>query len=119
MTLEQWIAVATIALPLVAKAASDYVANTHANHNAALVRVVGMAGRQAATMARTLADLPSGTSRVDVERALVKNGTDAILAEMAGSIATMKADPARVTAIQKAELDKWMVAPVVAKPGVT
>lgn len=120
MTASEWIALATIAAPLIAKVSSDIHANAVANHNLALARITGMAGREAATIARTLSALPAGTDPKAVERALVANSASLILTEMGSSSASIGADSTKVSGILQGEIDK-VVAPAVvaAAPAVT
>jgi hypothetical protein len=116
MTLADWIALATVALPLIAKAISDWNANAVANHNALLARVTAMAGREAATIARTLAEAPANVSPKALESSLVANSAQAILTEMASSAAKIGAYTPQVSNIVQGELNKLVVpAPVAGK----
>lgn len=116
MTVADWIAVATVAIPLLIKALSDWQANAVANHNALLARIAGMAGREAATIARTLAEAPADVSPKALESSLVANSAQAILSEMASSTAKIGAFTPQVTNIVQGELNKLVVpAPVVGK----
>jgi Kef-type K+ transport system membrane component KefB len=116
MTFDMWIAVASVALPLIAKAASDWSANTTAGHNAALARIVGMAGRQAASAARVLATTKPGEDSGKLERALIQTAAETVVAEMGGSMATVGATPGLVARIVQGELDKLVVAPIAVLP---
>jgi Kef-type K+ transport system membrane component KefB len=116
MTWDMWLAVASVALPLIAKAASDWSANTTAGHNAALARIVGMAGRQAASAARVLATTKPGTDAKALERALIQTAAETVVSEMGGSMATLGATPGQVQRIVVGELDKLVVAPVAVLP---
>jgi hypothetical protein len=116
LTLADWLAVASIALPLIAKAFTDWQANAVANHNASLARIVGMAGRQAATIARELAALPPGADARTVESTLIRGASESILTEMGSSSKTVGADAAKVAGIVQGELNKVVTAPVVLPP---
>lgn len=109
MDIGDYIAIATIALPLIAKACSDWQANAVANHNAQLARIVGMAGRQAATVARTLTELRPGVDAKAVEKTLVANSVRLIMTEMESSVAKVGGTPDVVTGIVQSELDKVVV----------
>lgn len=113
LSVSDWIAVATVAAPLIAKSFSDWQANAVANHNAALGRIIGMAGRQAATIARTIAAAGPGSSAGDIERSMVLASTQSILNEMGDSAATIGAgkNTIKIAGIVQGELDK-IVAPV-------
>jgi hypothetical protein len=100
-----WIAVLTIAAPLAVKAFSDWQANAIANHNAALARVVGMAERQAASIARTLSTAPVGDPKA-LESSLISGSVTTILQEMGDSTATVGADADKLTAIVQGEVSK-------------
>jgi len=113
LTITDWLAVAAIALPLIAKAFSDWQANAVANHNAALARIVGMAGREAATIARSLATLPPGADAKAVENRLISASATSILTEMGSSSATVGADAGKLAAIVQGELDRVVAAPAV------
>lgn len=106
MTVSEWIAVATIAAPLFAKAFSDWNANAVANHNLALARITGMAGREAATIGRTLSSLQPGADAQSVETALIQSSVASILTEMGSSSATVGADSTKVAAILQGEINK-------------
>jgi hypothetical protein len=111
LSLPDWIAVVSIAAPLIAKAFSDWAANAVANHNAALARVVGMAGREAATIARTLAETPTTADVKSLEKSLVHNSAVMILDEMGSSSQTIGADATKLTTIVQGEVNKLVVAP--------
>jgi hypothetical protein len=119
MTAADYIALLGIALPLAAKVAVDLAAFLEARKHTALARIVGMAGRQAATAARTLSNLPPGIDSKGVESALVANARAAILSEMDSSVGIAKASDAQVTKIVQGELDKLVVAPIAVLPSVT
>lgn len=110
LTETDWLAVLTIAAPLFAKAVSDWQANAIANHNCGLARMIGMAGREAATIARALAALPAGANAKTVEATLINESSAAILREMGASSLTVGADAAKLATIVQGELDK-LVAP--------
>lgn len=110
MTVADYIAIATIAAPLVVKVLNDWSANAAAKHNMALSRIVGMAGREAATIARTLAQMPAGADPKALEAALLQNSATAILTEMGASSATAGADAGRLINILQGELNK-VIAP--------
>jgi hypothetical protein len=121
MTPADYIALLGIALPLAAKVAVDIAAYLTANKHAALANIVGMAGRQAASAARVLAALPPGSDPATVERSLIANATDSVLAEMKDSVAKVAgASPgsaqAKIAGIVQGELDKLVVAPVAVLP---
>jgi hypothetical protein len=99
--------------PLQGKLTAAYLA---ARKHTALANIVGMAGRQAASAARTLSNPPTGTDAKGVETALIANARTAIVSEMAGSIAVSKASEAQVTTIVQGELDKLVVAPIAVLP---
>lgn len=112
MTLADWIGLATIALPLIAKAFSDWNANAVAKHNALLARITAMAGREAATIARTLAEAPANVSAKGLESSLVANSAQAILTEMGTSAAKIGAFTPQITNIVQGELNKRVTAMV-------
>lgn len=112
MTATDWIALLGIALPLCAKVAVDVAAYLAANRHAALANIVGMAGREAATIGRTLASLPPNSTAKDAERAMITVSTTAILNEMGGSAATVGADSDKIAGIVQHELDKLLTAPI-------
>lgn len=113
LTVSDWIAVATIALPLLIKALSDYQANAIANHNALLARVAGMAGREAATIARTLAAAPADVSPKALEASLISSSAQAILTEMGKTSVKIGAATPQITNIVQGEVDKIVTAPAV------
>jgi hypothetical protein len=112
MTAADYIAIATIALPLCAKAFSDWQANAVANHNAFLARITGMASREAATIARTLTEATPGEDPKKLERDLIAGSAANILTEMGTAGAQVNANADKVAGIVQGELDK-LVAPAV------
>jgi hypothetical protein len=116
MTEADWIALLGVALPLAAKVAVDLAAYFAARKDTALANIVGMAGRQAASAARTLASLPAGTDAKGAEQAMVASARAAIVSEMADSMAVVKGSDAQVTTIVQGELDKLVVAPIAVLP---
>lgn len=117
MTFPDWIAVATIALPLMAKAFSDWNANAAANHNLALARITGMAGRQAATIARALASMPPNVDPKAAEEVLLTSAVQSIMTEMGSSSATVGADSAKLATLLQGEINKLLApAMIVAAP---
>lgn len=120
MTPADWIALIGIALPLVAKVSVDVAAYLTARKHTALANIVGMAGRQAASAARTLSSLPAGTDTKGVERALIASARDAIVAEMGNkSMPRAKVNDTQVANVVQGELDKIIVGPApVAVPVV-
>jgi hypothetical protein len=121
MTAADYIALLGIALPLFIKVAVDFQAYLVASKHTALANIVGMAERQAASAARVLAALPPGSDAQTVERSLIANATDSVLAEMKDSVATVAgASPgsaqAKIAGIVQGELDKLVVAPVAVLP---
>jgi hypothetical protein len=78
-----------------------------------LDRIVGMAGRQAATIARTLSQLPPTANARTTEVSLVRTAASAILSEMGSSSSTVGADADKPAAIVQGELDKVSKPPVV------
>lgn len=121
LTVADWIAIATIALPLIAKAFSDWSANAAAKHNLALARITDMAGRQAATIARSLASLPAGTNATEAERVLISDASRAMLGEMEDSAGITGANATKLGDILQGELNKLLVqAPAApAKPATS
>jgi hypothetical protein len=113
MTPADYIALLGIALPLAAKVAVDIAAYLTSNKHAALANIVGMAGREAATIARTLASNPTEAAGGYLERKLITDSVSAILTRM-GDSAT--ADSDKVAGIVQGELDKLVVAPVAVLP---
>jgi len=65
-----------------------------------------MAGRQAATIARTLAESPSGVTAKQIESKLITDSTAAIMTRMGESASTVGADSAKIAGIVQGELDK-------------
>jgi hypothetical protein len=116
LTATDWIAVLTIAAPIAVKAFSDWEANAIANHNAALARIVGMAGREAATIARTLASAPVGDPKA-LESSLISNSAVTIMQAMGASTVTIGADSDKVAGIIQGEVDKLRTpTPIAAVP---
>ena len=112
LTFADWLAIATVAVPLIAKALSDWSTNAQVKHNAALSRITGMAARQAATIARSLASLPPGTDPAGAERVLIADAASALVGEMGQSGAMIDADQTKLAGIVQGELNKLIVAPV-------
>lgn len=108
MTFGDWLALAAIAAPLICKAMSDWNANAVANHNLRLARITGMAGREAATIARALAGLPPNASAKDAEQALLSSSVESIMTEMGSSSTAIGADSTKVATILQGELDKFI-----------
>jgi hypothetical protein len=111
LSLADWIAIATVALPLIAKAFSDWSANATLKHNAALANITSMASRKAASIARELLSLPAGANPAAKEQILITDASRAILTELASSSAITGADPNKLAAVVQGELDKVLVAP--------
>ena len=101
-----WIAVFSIAAPLIAKAFSDWQANATANHNLKLARIVGMAGREAATIDKTLQAIPPGGDIKLTEKELISSSAALILNEMGSTSSAVGADEAKISTIVQGELDK-------------
>jgi hypothetical protein len=117
MSPADWIAIMLLALSIFAKISVDLAAYLTARKHTALANIVGMAGRQAASAARTLASLPAGVDAKGVEQALVANARDAVVAEMGDlSMPRAKVNVAQVTNLVQGELDKLVVAPVAVLP---
>lgn len=106
LTATDWIAVASVALPLIVKAFSDWQANAVANHNAALARITGMASREAATIESVLQNAGPNVNFAQLKASLVANAADSIFAEMGTSTDTVGADAAKLFAIVLGELNK-------------
>lgn len=106
MTAADWIAVATIAAPLIVQMISTWQANAAATHNVKLQRVVGMAGREAATIARVLTTQPAGMSTSALEQSLISGSVQNVLAEMGASASSIGGSADKVTAILIGELNK-------------
>lgn len=123
VTATDWIALLGIALPLCAKVAVDVAVYLAANRHAALANIVGMAGREAATIGRTLASLPANSTAKDTERALIAASTEAVMTRMGDSASTVGADSLKVSGIIQGELDKLLTAPIavvgVSAPGAS
>lgn len=113
-----WIAVAAVVLPIAGKGFSDIQANAIANHNAMIARITGMAGREAATIARTLATAPAGVSGKDLEKSLITNSANYILGEMSASVAKVGATDNKVQTIVQGELNKIITARPAMAPAV-
>ncbi len=78
------------------------------------IATLGMAGRQAATAARTLANLPPGTNAKDAETAVIASAKAAIVAEMGDkTMPRANVDATQVGNVVKGELDKIIAAPSV------
>lgn len=116
MTPADTIALLGIALPLIAKVSVDFAAYLATRKHAALANIIGMAGRQAASAARTLANLPAGTDVRETEQALIANARATIIAEMSGNVKITKGNEEQVATIVQGELDKLVVAPVAVLP---
>lgn len=106
LTPTDWLAVASVALPQLVKVFSDWQANAVANHNAALARIIGMAGRQAATIQKTIEDAPIGTDSAALKTSLISTSGQAILDEMGPSARKVGADLAKMFEIVRGELNK-------------
>jgi hypothetical protein len=104
-----WIAIATIALPLIAKVLSDISTNREVAHNAALARITGMAAREAATIARDLAALPAGVEPEAAERVMISDAAKRVQSEMLKSGSVTGADAAKLGTIVQGELNKLVV----------
>lgn len=119
MLMSDWIMLATIALPLVVKAAADVQATLIARRQTAMANIVGMAGRLVAGNARALLAMPEGALNArGVERELVASSVQQLTAEMGKSIAIKGASVDHLTAIVQGELDKLIVAKPAAKAPV-
>jgi hypothetical protein len=101
-----WIAVATVAAPLIVKTLSDWQANAVANHNASLTRIIGMAQREAATIAQTLETAPAGTTPATLRQSLITSSAQNILTEMGDSASRVGADALKLGGIVNGELNK-------------
>lgn len=116
MSTTDWIALLGIALPLVGNLFVHTAAMLDARKHAGLARIVGMAGREAATAARVLANFgPTGDPK-KMERELIESATTKVMGRFGPEVALTDGDAAKVAGIVQGELDKWMVAPVAAKP---
>jgi hypothetical protein len=115
LTISDWLAVATVALPLFIKALSDWQANAIANHNALLARVVGMASREAATIARALTQASASATQAGtpltatkLESTLIEASAANIMREMGDSTVAVGASPMKVASIVQGEVNKLM-----------
>lgn len=106
LTPTDWIAVASVALPQIVRVFSDWQANAIANHNAALARIIGMAGREAATIAKTIEDAPPGMDLSALKTSLISTSGQAILDEMGSSAGKVGADLGKLFTIVRGELNK-------------
>lgn len=114
-----WIAILGLSLTIAAKVSVDVAAYLAARKHTALANIVGMAGRQAASAARTLANLPPGTDAKGAEQALIADARAAIVSEMSSSMAVVRGNNEQVATIVQGELDKLVVAPAaVAVPAI-
>lgn len=104
-----WIAVASIALPLIAKTMTDVAAYLETRRHNALARIVGMAGREAAEIARTLATLPPNKPGAQIESALITDAAGRVLNEMARSAQLTDATTTKVASIIQQEVSRLVV----------
>lgn len=109
LTAADWIAVATVAVPLIAKAFTDWQANAVANHNAALARIAGMAARQAGTIARTLLAAPPGSDVKALEASLIEASARQVITEMTQSVRRVGGSLSGVASMVQGEVDKALV----------
>lgn len=116
MTLEQRIAVAWIAGPLIAKVYSDWMANRTLTHNAKMDRIVGMAGREVATIYHALTAMANDPNVQRTEHALLTRSVNVIMTRMGDSVADVGADSDVISGILQGELDKLRAAPPTILP---
>lgn len=112
MSLQEWLAVLVVALPLFGKVLADISVNASTKHNDALARITGMASRSAAEIALALAALPPGTNPAAEKTALIANARNRIMSEMQDSLKVTGAGDAQVTTILTGEVAK-VLAPAV------
>lgn len=118
MTANDYAVLLMVSVPLCGKVCVDLAALLAARKHNALANIFAMAGRQAATVARALSNLPPGAD-IDIkamERVLINNASAAIGSEMSASLAVVKANDAQVASIVQGELDKLVVAPIPIVP---
>ncbi len=118
MTTTDYIMLAALALSLISKTGVELTAYLTERKHTALAKIAGMATRQAATVARALSTLPPGADLKAAESVLLANARAAIMAEMADSVAVVKAGDAQVAKIVQGELDKLVVAPIAVVPAL-
>ena len=118
MTATDYILLAALGLSLISKTGVELSAYLSERKHTALAKIVGMATRQAASVARALSTLPPGADLKAAESVLLANARASIMAEMADSVAVVKAGDVQVTKLVQGELDKLVVAPVAVLPAV-
>jgi hypothetical protein len=117
LSLADWLAISSLLALIAARVFTEVQAYLVARHDAGLARIVGMAQRAAASVARTLVTDQSTASMPDLERKLVQAATGSILNEMMQSVAVTGATADKVSGIVQAEVDKLLVvAPVPTPP---
>jgi hypothetical protein len=125
LTVDEWLAVLAVALPLIAKVFTDWASILEARRHEALGRIVGMAARQAADIARVIKTIPPGSDVTSVEKTLVAAAGAHLATEMQQSAASIGAKSDTLTGIVSSEVSKLLVtAPpqvpmAVAAPPVT
>lgn len=116
MTAGDWVAALGLALPLIANAAFNGANYLESKKHYALAALIGMGGRQAASAARALKDIPPGADPVRYEKALISSAASTIMNEMDKKAALVSADTPQVQTIVQGEMDKLIVAPVAIVP---
>jgi two-component sensor histidine kinase len=101
-----WIAVVSIVAPLVARWVEQRSVAVEQKKSLALNRIVGMAGREAATIANTLSTMEPAEVRGKLQNDLVDASTGLILKAMGDSAARLNADTAQISGIVSGELAK-------------
>lgn len=117
LSMADWLAIAAIVVPLIAKVATDVASYLTQRHDSGLARIAGFAGREAATISNTIATLPAGADARTVEANLVASATASILTEMGNSASTVGADSAKISGIVTGELNKIRAPIAVAAAG--
>jgi translation initiation factor RLI1 len=118
MTTADYILLIALGLSLISKTGVELKSYLEERKHTALAKIVGMATRQAATVARALSTLPPTANAKETEAVLLANARAAIMAEMADSVAVVNAGEKQVTKLVQGELDKLVVAPVAVLPAV-
>jgi hypothetical protein len=116
MSPADWIFLLIVTLPLAGRFFVELAEFFAARKHRALAKIFNMAGRQAASAARALANLPPGSDIKAAESALIANAREAIVAEMDRAMPIAKVNATQVATIVQGELDKLVVAPVAVLP---
>jgi hypothetical protein len=112
-----WITVASFGLLIFGKLATDVADYATKRHDSAVGRIAGMAGREAASIARVIEALPATPGVTATEHDLVTLAGARVLGQMTRSAGITGASADVVQTIVQSELDKLLIGrPAVIDP---